>query len=227
MKAGAIALGAFVAQAAADLGDHEKPPFSLGNPTVVLPTHTWLGPGHGWPYPHPPKWTTSTVYTTSTKTIPGCAPTKTDCPGHGVIVTTVTIPVSTTVCPVTETTETSPPPPPPTSTVPPPPPPPPPTETTSAPPHHSPSPKPPPPPPASSSSNSNSTSSVAPPPPPPVTSNKPTPSKTTTLTTLAPTTTRTTATGETTAPVTAGAAQVGRVRGSLAGLAVAAAAALL
>jgi len=43
--------------------------------------------------------TTSTVYQTTTSTITACPSTKTDCPlGH---VTTVVVPVSTTVCPVT------------------------------------------------------------------------------------------------------------------------------
>ncbi|KAF4967972.1 hypothetical protein FZEAL_10453 [Fusarium zealandicum] len=46
------------------------------------------------------QWTTSTVYSTNTYTITKCPPTVTDCPlGH---VTTETIPVYTTVCPVTE-----------------------------------------------------------------------------------------------------------------------------
>ncbi|KAJ6781292.1 hypothetical protein PWT90_07978 [Aphanocladium album] len=47
--------------------------------------------------------TTSTVFTTTTYTITSCAPTVTNCPvGH---VTTETVYVSTTVCPVTKTTE--------------------------------------------------------------------------------------------------------------------------
>ncbi|RSL41721.1 hypothetical protein CEP53_012590 [Fusarium sp. AF-6] len=46
----------------------------------------------------PTQYTTSTVYTTKTYTITKCPPTVTDCPvGH---VTTETIPVYTTVCPV-------------------------------------------------------------------------------------------------------------------------------
>lgn len=48
--------------------------------------------------------TTSTVYTTSTKTITSCGPEVTECPGKtGPHIVTVTIPVSTTICPVTET----------------------------------------------------------------------------------------------------------------------------
>lgn len=47
---------------------------------------------------------TSTVFTTSTKTITSCGPTVTECPGKtGAHVVTVTVPVSTTICPVTET----------------------------------------------------------------------------------------------------------------------------
>ncbi|QPH04081.1 hypothetical protein C2857_000734 [Epichloe festucae Fl1] len=49
----------------------------------------------------PASLTTSTVFTTKTYTVTSCAPTVTDCPkGH---VTTETIPLYTTVCPVTET----------------------------------------------------------------------------------------------------------------------------
>ncbi|OAA75172.1 extracellular serine-threonine rich protein [Akanthomyces lecanii RCEF 1005] len=50
--------------------------------------------------------TTSTVFTTSTKTITSCGPEITSCPiktPGGTHVITVTIPVSTTICPVTET----------------------------------------------------------------------------------------------------------------------------
>ncbi|KAH7009753.1 hypothetical protein EDB80DRAFT_413720 [Ilyonectria destructans] len=55
------------------------------------------------------KLTTSTVYTTQVRTITSCAPEVTNCPGkpgkpH---VTTETIAISTTVCPVTETPETT------------------------------------------------------------------------------------------------------------------------
>nr|UUW20883.1 CFEM92 protein [Metarhizium anisopliae] len=48
--------------------------------------------------------TTSTVFTTSTKTITSCGPEVTECPGKtGPHIVTVTIPVNTTICPVTET----------------------------------------------------------------------------------------------------------------------------
>jgi hypothetical protein len=47
---------------------------------------------------------TSTVFTTSIKTITSCGPTVTECPGrNGTHVVTVTVAVSTTICPVTET----------------------------------------------------------------------------------------------------------------------------
>jgi hypothetical protein len=113
MKANTLALGVFAARAAAQYGEQEPPAFSLGQPTLVFPTPT-SGPDK--PGPHPPKWTTSTVYTTSIQTITSCAPEVTKCPPHNIVTTTVTIPVSTTICPVTET-EAPPPPPPPPSTV--------------------------------------------------------------------------------------------------------------
>jgi hypothetical protein len=49
---------------------------------------------------------TSTVFSTSTQTITQCEPTVTDCPGDSVTTTVVTIAVSTTICPVTETLTT-------------------------------------------------------------------------------------------------------------------------
>ncbi|KAL2198601.1 hypothetical protein P885DRAFT_67766 [Corynascus similis CBS 632.67] len=50
---------------------------------------------------------TSTVFTTSTQTIISCPPEKSEeCPGNSVVTTVVTIPVSTTVCPITETRTT-------------------------------------------------------------------------------------------------------------------------
>jgi chitinase len=49
-------------------------------------------------------YTTSTVYSTTTHTVTSCAPTISHCPlgNHGAIVVTEIVPVSTTVCPVTE-----------------------------------------------------------------------------------------------------------------------------
>jgi len=41
------------------------------------------------------------VYSTTTKTIISCHPTVTLCPAHSTVVTTVVIPVSTTICPIT------------------------------------------------------------------------------------------------------------------------------
>jgi len=48
------------------------------------------------------QWTTSTVLSTSVVTITKCPPTVKHCPAESVVVTTVVVPVSTTVCPVTE-----------------------------------------------------------------------------------------------------------------------------
>ncbi|KAI3541363.1 adhesin protein Mad1 [Colletotrichum abscissum] len=47
--------------------------------------------------------TTSTVYTTRVETVTSCAPEVTNCPAKSHAVVTVTVPVSTTICPVTET----------------------------------------------------------------------------------------------------------------------------
>ncbi|KAL2149840.1 hypothetical protein VTH82DRAFT_7516 [Thermothelomyces myriococcoides] len=50
---------------------------------------------------------TSTIFTTSTQTITSCAPEQSaDCPANSVTTTVVTIAISTTVCPVTETRTT-------------------------------------------------------------------------------------------------------------------------
>jgi chitinase len=53
--------------------------------------------------PAPTQFTTSTVHTTSVSTIISCASTVENCPAHSTILTTVTVPISTTICPVTET----------------------------------------------------------------------------------------------------------------------------
>ncbi|OTA58680.1 hypothetical protein K449DRAFT_385707 [Hypoxylon sp. EC38] len=50
---------------------------------------------------------TSTVFTTSVQTITSCGPTVSNCPAGSTALTTVTIPVSTTLCPVTETLSVS------------------------------------------------------------------------------------------------------------------------
>ncbi|KAK3389003.1 hypothetical protein B0T20DRAFT_456994 [Sordaria brevicollis] len=47
------------------------------------------------------EWTTSTIYTTTVSTITSCAPEVTDCPGKIGQVTTIVVPIATTVCPVT------------------------------------------------------------------------------------------------------------------------------
>ncbi|KAL2256569.1 hypothetical protein VTK26DRAFT_1469 [Humicola hyalothermophila] len=46
---------------------------------------------------------TSTIFTTSTQTITQCEPTVPSCPENSVVTTVVTIAISTTICPVTET----------------------------------------------------------------------------------------------------------------------------
>jgi len=51
--------------------------------------------------------TTSTVRTTSVSTIISCASTVENCPAHSTILTTSTIPISTTICPATETSTKS------------------------------------------------------------------------------------------------------------------------
>lgn len=58
--------------------------------------------------------TTQTIYSSHTITITSCAPEVTSCPAHSTVTTVVTVPVYTTVCPVTAT-EVPPPPPPPAS----------------------------------------------------------------------------------------------------------------
>jgi hypothetical protein len=67
-------------------------------------------PGGDWsehpsiPVLPPVPSTTSTVYATTTYTVTSCAPTVTNCPAHhGPVVVTEVVPVSTTVCAVTET----------------------------------------------------------------------------------------------------------------------------
>ncbi|KAG5786376.1 hypothetical protein H9Q74_014567, partial [Fusarium xylarioides] len=57
---------------------------------------------HVVPHETTTKLTTSTVYTTKVHTVTKCPPEVTNCPKKP-HVTTETIPVSTTVCPVTET----------------------------------------------------------------------------------------------------------------------------
>ncbi|KAK6064572.1 beta-endoglucanase [Seiridium cupressi] len=54
-----------------------------------------------------PEYTTSTVYTTRVQTVTSCAPTVTSCPVGGEVVVTETVPLYTTVCPVTATEKSS------------------------------------------------------------------------------------------------------------------------
>ncbi|KAJ5414523.1 hypothetical protein N7509_001150 [Penicillium cosmopolitanum] len=58
--------------------------------------------------PTAPQLTTSTVFTTRTSTITACAATVTNCPARSTYVTTETILVSTTICPVEASTTTNP-----------------------------------------------------------------------------------------------------------------------
>ncbi|KAK5663183.1 hypothetical protein OQA88_6600 [Cercophora sp. LCS_1] len=133
MKTALISLVGLAASAAAsDIEPDTPPKFSLIPTLTAKPFPTW-GP--------PVQWTTSTVYSTTLKTVTSCPPTVPHCPAHSTVITTVIVPISTTVCEVTGTPTKVPPPPP--TLVPPPPP------VISS--------KPVPPPPAS----------VPPPPPPP------------------------------------------------------------
>ncbi|KAK2608427.1 Chitinase 2 [Conoideocrella luteorostrata] len=73
---------------------------STSKPVVISSTAHW---SNSTTTTKPVSYTTSTVCTTKTYTITSCAPTVTNCPkGH---VTTETIPLYTTVCPVTESTK--------------------------------------------------------------------------------------------------------------------------
>lgn len=125
MKLSAAALLAIAGSAVADDGHWTTiptihPSWTVSNPYRETSNDTPLLtlPQH----PHPDKYTTSTIYATTTRTIVSCHPTVTLCPSHSTVVTTITVPVSTTICPVT--TELPPPPPPSTGSAPPPPPPP-------------------------------------------------------------------------------------------------------
>ncbi|KAL2149936.1 hypothetical protein VTH82DRAFT_7612 [Thermothelomyces myriococcoides] len=106
MRSSAVALGALATQAAARSGDYGNPAFSLSEQTVEPPTPTSADRGQGAPDVHSPLWTATAVY----------AQTSSD---GGPVLTTVTIPASTAVCPATQATEAlslpSPPPPPPPS----------------------------------------------------------------------------------------------------------------
>ncbi|KAK2745576.1 hypothetical protein FQN57_003701 [Myotisia sp. PD_48] len=80
---------------------------STGFPTMSIPTDVSYpqisNPTAPPTYPSTVSYTTSTIYTTSEVTITSCAPQVTSCPADSTTVVTSTIPISTTVCPVTET----------------------------------------------------------------------------------------------------------------------------
>lgn len=80
------------------------PTFSVPVPSVVYSISWGYGGGGASvaPTEPPQEMTTSTIYATSVHTVTSCAPEVTNCPGEAY--TTVTIAVSTTICPVTPTT---------------------------------------------------------------------------------------------------------------------------
>ncbi|KAF3492259.1 extracellular serine-threonine rich protein [Arthroderma uncinatum] len=76
------------------------------NPTESIPSPPYpTGPAPTGPAPTGgvPSLTTSTVYSTSEITITSCGPEVTNCPASSTVVVTTEIPVSTTICPVTDT----------------------------------------------------------------------------------------------------------------------------
>ncbi|KAK0729816.1 hypothetical protein B0H67DRAFT_11313 [Lasiosphaeris hirsuta] len=103
MKNSAVPLIAFAALAAATFGDWKpsNTDWYHDTPKFTLPYPTWAPSGPGVP-PHGGPWTTSTVYSTTVHTITSCPPSVPKCPAASTVVTTVIIPVSTTVCPVTD-----------------------------------------------------------------------------------------------------------------------------
>ncbi|KHN94749.1 uncharacterized protein MAM_07345 [Metarhizium album ARSEF 1941] len=84
--------------------ESEQPPTTI--PTTQAPATTTPATSHATT-----KWTTSTVCTTKTYTITSCPTEVTKCPAGHTTVITETIPIYTTVCPVTETHGPLPPPP--------------------------------------------------------------------------------------------------------------------
>ncbi|RAK98261.1 extracellular serine-threonine rich protein [Aspergillus ibericus CBS 121593] len=79
-----------------------------GSSTPLIPVAPPSSAAATTPVPTTPvRMTTSTVYTTREVTITSCAPTVTNCPANLVTVITSTIAVSTTVCPVTESSSGS------------------------------------------------------------------------------------------------------------------------
>lgn len=76
-------------------------PLVPGSPGPVGPGGPLAPPHSSKPFGDGPgKWTTSTVYSTTVKTIISCPPEKPSCPATSTRVTTVIVPVSTTICPV-------------------------------------------------------------------------------------------------------------------------------
>ncbi|KAK2859923.1 hypothetical protein FQN49_004580, partial [Arthroderma sp. PD_2] len=78
------------------------PPYPTGPaPTGGIPTGGI--PTGGIPTGPAPSLTTSTVYSTSQVTITSCGPEVTNCPASSTVVVTSVVPISTTICPVTDT----------------------------------------------------------------------------------------------------------------------------
>lgn len=74
-------------------GGHDSWSSSSAAPAATTTSSSWA-----------PLLTTSTVYSTTTRTVTSCAATYTNCPAHAsAVVVTEIVPISTTVCPVTET----------------------------------------------------------------------------------------------------------------------------
>lgn len=74
------------------------------HPTPYEPEHPeTYEPEHPETYEPEPEYTTSVVYTTTYHTVTSCEPSKPSCPAESVHVETKTVPLYTTVCPVTET----------------------------------------------------------------------------------------------------------------------------
>ncbi|KAM0198205.1 hypothetical protein ACHAPI_004161 [Fusarium lateritium] len=98
--------GIIIAAAAAVANAHyDENTVVYGTPSAQTSTHVGFSTVYTYPgnATKPTEYTTSTVYSTKTYTITQCPPTVVNCPvGH---VTTETIAVSTTVCPVTAHTE--------------------------------------------------------------------------------------------------------------------------
>ncbi|CRJ88096.1 hypothetical protein BN1723_001513, partial [Verticillium longisporum] len=85
--------------------------FYMGLGAIALQVAAVSGHKYGEQYSNTTssvEMTTQTIYTTNVRTITSCKPEVTNCPAGGHHVTTETIAISTTVCPVTEANKTKP-----------------------------------------------------------------------------------------------------------------------